>query len=310
MGGSPFWHSIHKIKGFFKLGAKFALGEGSRIRFWTDWWTGSAPLQARFPRLFAISSDPAVLVSQAFHDGWDLRFRRVFGEEEANQWTQLRLEIEDLSPSVGQDSVSWALEAAGVFSSHSLYMKLVQGATVLHANDIWAISVPLKVRIFLWQLARGRLPSNEQIQHRHGKSDGKCSMCGQPESVDHIFFSCVLPRFAWSATRSILGVAWNPSSFADWFAIIQRFRGNTRRALWVLFACQCWALWTTRNKFTIESKFPKKPANVLFKMLILLQQWRPLRKAQVLPLTNELERLLKAIYVETSVPSSVASLPT
>jgi hypothetical protein len=36
IGGSPFWHSLHKIKEFFKLGARFQLGNGEWIRFWTD----------------------------------------------------------------------------------------------------------------------------------------------------------------------------------------------------------------------------------------------------------------------------------
>jgi hypothetical protein len=35
-GGSPFWHSIHKIKDHFKLGAKFILGDGASIKLWTD----------------------------------------------------------------------------------------------------------------------------------------------------------------------------------------------------------------------------------------------------------------------------------
>jgi hypothetical protein len=43
-GGSPFWHSIHKIKDFLSLGLRFDLGNGERFRFWTDLWTGDFPL--------------------------------------------------------------------------------------------------------------------------------------------------------------------------------------------------------------------------------------------------------------------------
>jgi hypothetical protein len=35
-GGSQFWRSINKIKHLFKLGAKFELGNGERVFFWTD----------------------------------------------------------------------------------------------------------------------------------------------------------------------------------------------------------------------------------------------------------------------------------
>jgi hypothetical protein len=41
--------------------------------------------------------------------------------------------------------------------------------------------------------------------------------------------------------------------------------------LWTFFAAQSWALWTTRNKFTIEKKFPQQPANCIFKCLLNLQ---------------------------------------
>jgi hypothetical protein len=47
-GGSQFWRSLNKIKQFFKLGAKFEIGNGHRVLFWTDWWLGEAPLAIAF----------------------------------------------------------------------------------------------------------------------------------------------------------------------------------------------------------------------------------------------------------------------
>jgi hypothetical protein len=77
-GGSPFWHSLHKIKDFFKLGARFKLGNGERIHFWTDLWTGDSPLCSRFLCLFQIASEPGCLVSQVFLQGrWEISFRRT-----------------------------------------------------------------------------------------------------------------------------------------------------------------------------------------------------------------------------------------
>jgi mannosylglycoprotein endo-beta-mannosidase len=62
-GGSPFWRTLHKIKHYFKLGAKFTVGNGSKVRFWTDLWTGDSPLSSRFVRLFQISAEPEGLIS-------------------------------------------------------------------------------------------------------------------------------------------------------------------------------------------------------------------------------------------------------
>jgi hypothetical protein len=93
----------------------------------------------------------------------------------------------------------------------------------------------------------------------------------QVEDAAHIFFTCSLSQFAWSGTRELLPVDWNPSSFVDLFAIFNPFKGILKRFLWMLFAVQRWELWITRNKFSIEVKFPKHLANVLFQTTIILQ---------------------------------------
>ena len=94
LGGSQFWRSLHKIKSYFKLGAKFLAGSGTRILFWQDWWTGESPLCTRYARLFDISTRQDLLLAQAHSmDGWRLNFRRSFGEEERNQWQLLLQEI-------------------------------------------------------------------------------------------------------------------------------------------------------------------------------------------------------------------------
>ena len=121
VGGSQFWHSMHKIKNLFKLGAKFSLGNGKLIRFWRDWWTGEGPLKDRFPRLFDISGSPNMLVSHAFDGvGWMIHFRRNFSEEEMTQWTTLWDEIKDLSPNVS--SAQWC---PGLWSQRGCFQSLL-----------------------------------------------------------------------------------------------------------------------------------------------------------------------------------------
>jgi hypothetical protein len=95
-------------------------------------------------------------------------------------------------------------------------------------------------------------------------------------------------------------VAWNPSYFVDIFVIFQRFNGRAKKLLWLLFVAHSWALRLTRNKATIEAKFSRQPANLIYKTLILLQQWRILQKAEMVPLLDEAIALLKDIYYNTS----------
>jgi hypothetical protein len=81
-GGSPFWHNIHKVKDIFKLGAKFILGDGHCINFWTDWWNSDGPLCARFEHRYQIAQDQNLKVCQAWAGNrWLIRFGRNFSVE-------------------------------------------------------------------------------------------------------------------------------------------------------------------------------------------------------------------------------------
>jgi hypothetical protein len=66
VGGSPFWHSLHKINGFFKLGIRFHPGRNSNISFWNDLWIGEEPLSVRFPNLYSKSSETDLKLGQAY----------------------------------------------------------------------------------------------------------------------------------------------------------------------------------------------------------------------------------------------------
>jgi hypothetical protein len=111
----------------------------------------------------------------------------------------------------GQDKVSWHLEQAGTYSVKSMYAKLSQGTMVAQFKDA---KVPLKIKIFSWQLALDKLPSGQQILSRHEPSNGLCALCGAPEDASHIFFACSLASFSWSVTRQLLGCNWRPANFA------------------------------------------------------------------------------------------------
>jgi hypothetical protein len=208
-GGSQFWRSINKIKHFFKLGARYTVENGEKVCFWTDWWVGEAPLAIRFPRLFDICSYQAISVAQAIPvSPASLHFCRSFGHEDRELWISLVNETSAVSLSSLPDSVSWGLESNGKFSVSSLYRKITP--SLPHESMLWSAKLPLKIKIFLWQLAKGRLPSNAQINRRHGASDGNCALCGHAETVDHIFFSFHLACFAWSGIREALGCSGTP----------------------------------------------------------------------------------------------------
>ena len=127
-------------------------------------------------------------------------------------------------------------------------------------------------------MLRNRLPTSDNVAKRNGPADGTCTVCGLGEDANHVFFRCHLARFAWSAVREAFHSNWNPASGNDLIAILKTTRGTSSRIAWRCVGALLWAIWTTRNKITIEKKFPNHPADVIFKCHLFLQTWTPLGK--------------------------------
>jgi hypothetical protein len=214
VGGSPFWKSLHKIKHFFKLGAKHMVCDGKRTMFWLDLWAGRRPLRDSFPTLFSICDNPQLLVASACEEPSRLRFRRSFNLAARREWEELQRILDEINLCPGEDKVVWNLDPSGCYSVSSMYNKLSEGASVAFARDIWAAKLPLKIRIFTWQLVLDRLPSSLLIASKFGPATGRCALCDLPEDANHIFFSCSLARFMWSVVRQLLECRWSPTSFA------------------------------------------------------------------------------------------------
>jgi hypothetical protein len=121
-------------------------------------------------------------------------------------WAALVHETSGVELTLAPNAVVWALENNGRFSISSLYRNINQGPSLPHEKLLWSAKFPLKIKIFLCQMAKARLPSNAQISRRHGAADGIYTLCGQPETVAHIFFACDIAAFAWSGIREAFGV--------------------------------------------------------------------------------------------------------
>ncbi|KAE8768434.1 hypothetical protein D1007_60080 [Hordeum vulgare] len=192
--GSQFWKSIQGIKDDIRLGLRLSVVIGSGTHFWLDPWLDGDPLGFQFPRLFAICDDPAVLIiAAAFEDRWHFAFRRSLGPAEAREWESLKAVV-PLPTSSANDSASWSLSPSGQFSVSSAYVALCRVPVLPWLSPHWKAPLPLKIKIFVWQLLHDRLPSGTEVLKRHGPGNGTCPLCHVPETGTHILFSCVALR--------------------------------------------------------------------------------------------------------------------
>jgi hypothetical protein len=229
-----------------------------------------------FDDLYRMVSEPNCCVSDCWDDGeWTMDFKRALSIHEFNNWLLLKVLLQPITlyPE-SNDSVTWALERKGHFSTRSLYRFLTdRGFSSKVARFIWRARMPLKIKFFLWQVFNNKLQVASSLVKRGWKGDVNCCLCGKIESANHILFHCHLTKLIWGMIRDIFHLDSCSSSLQDLnFRWLQGKGPLPSHLLIFLFAGIAWALWTARNKMAIEKHFPKAPSEVMYVAISLLQK--------------------------------------
>ena len=115
-----------------------------------------------------------------------------------------------------RDEVYWALDSSKSFTTKSLYRFVTnRGVSIPEAENVWKAKLPLKIKIFLWQLKHNKLQVATSLKRRGWKGSVYCCLCGKVETNNHVFFGCSIPRFAWCCLRDAFGWARCPTDLSD-----------------------------------------------------------------------------------------------
>ena len=128
-------------------------------------------------------------------------------------------------------------------------------------QSVYVAAVPKQAAV------RGSLKKN-------WKGDGRCILSRVVESVDHIFFECVISSFIWRSCMEALGCDRPPANLPDFLNNWLPLGCSDYRLKLFQFGVVAWAIWVNRNKMTIEKTFPTSPIDVLYKSDVFMQQWR------------------------------------
>jgi hypothetical protein len=118
----------------------------------------------------------------------------------------------------------WEIQKNGRFSVNSMYKAIMYREVVPKKDMIWKLRIPLKIKIFLWYLKNGVILTKDNLAKRKWKGNVKCCFCDSNESIQHLFFDCILARFMWNAVYISFGI--HPSRnvasmFGNWLKGVQ-----------------------------------------------------------------------------------------
>jgi hypothetical protein len=152
--------------------------------------------------------EPNSYVVDCIDDGqWVVEFRRSLSINEYNRWLDLLGELQAVELNSNLDSVIWALESNKRFSTKSLYRFLTDcGVASKMAVYIWKAKLPLKIKVFLWQIFNNKLQVAQILIKRGWKGSRDCCVCGKSKSVEHIFFKCHIAKFVWSMIEEVFNL--------------------------------------------------------------------------------------------------------
>ncbi|KAE8681544.1 hypothetical protein F3Y22_tig00111318pilonHSYRG00062 [Hibiscus syriacus] len=194
----------------FLSNMKCALGDGSKINFWEDFWTDVRSLKHALSRIYNLAvikhgkvKDFGNWINDAWV--WNVDLRRSLFEWEKIVWDDFMLKISSVKPIFSKaDCLRWISSTDGVYSPKIYCINVACEGEVEDRfwNLVWANLAPPKVEFFVWRVVQQRIPSLTKLSKRGvvGIDSTLCMFCNEaPESINHLFCHCKI----YGATGSV-----------------------------------------------------------------------------------------------------------
>ncbi|KAL4366257.1 hypothetical protein GQ457_05G004610 [Hibiscus cannabinus] len=185
--------------------------------------------------------------------------------------------------SFGTDLPCWRWEHKQLFTTRSAYASL--GNSSCHSSKvwklIWTLSVPQRIRTFVWLAVHGKLLTNQERMRRHLSTTASCSLCNNASKyVLHVLRDCVRARTIWFQVIHRRKLAdFNSLPLHEWFTCAlsesdDYFKDGDDKA--AKFAIICWILWNRRYKclFDVDYKGSEPILVECSRMLAILRAKR------------------------------------
>jgi hypothetical protein len=188
-----------------------------------------------------------------------LVFRRRLWGDLAVEWCKLLDIIHGTNLSPGDDKVSWNLGDKG-FSVKSLYNALQTRVPIKVFRKMRVLKVSAKVKFFLCCLMWGKTLTKVNLLKRGWTGSKQCIFCASDESIDHLFFACLI----WGIFQCAFDSPKQPHQMCEVNIWLNKIQGSRRLLAKNILATAFWALWKTRNKACFDNIMPSDPCDMIY----------------------------------------------
>ena len=267
-----------KVKDVYMSGRKVNINKGDLARVWHDPWVDNGILRERFPVLYDICQDQDCTVASFVDNDYNLPFRRrLFGELE-EQWNWMVCEAKKMPLNENPDAISWSLNSGGRFTTKSVYKWLERDLSGRNYKWVWKAAIPLKIKIFLWQLFQDAVLTRDNMRRRNWPGNPVCSFCTNVETANHLFFACPLARTVWGVLGLTVGASCAPRSIWQSLAWMYNLLPGGKKFYMMIIAAVCWGIWCLRNKTTFDKYNARSPLEAVFTACSFMLYWAGLLK--------------------------------
>jgi hypothetical protein len=246
-GSSQFFKSLMWAAKAAKMGYRWKIGNGEKVKFWEDNWLGSSSLAIQLWNLYAIVNEK----NKTVHDLWDgntlkCTFRRRVGPSMFRDWEDILQLASTITLNDEQDELIWTFSSNGIYSSQSLY-KIINfrgGVQPVHTPAVWKLKIPPRIHFFLWLFTKNKILTRDNVGKRKQTEDNICLFYNEPETIQHLFFDCVVAKQMWVKLSECIEI-----ECGDYFESIAKYWLSHKKCIVInLFTfAALWGLWKLRN---------------------------------------------------------------
>ncbi|KAF7823171.1 putative ribonuclease H protein At1g65750 family [Senna tora] len=255
---SRLWNGIADSWKYVQDGMVWRLGDGKRVRFWSDPWlpNGLALCQYSLAPFSDADLDKVAADFVSASGGWEWgKFDFLL----PNEICSLIAAVPPPSCVVQGDHVAWRHSSDGVFSTKSAYLAITkEDGTVRHSfwKLLWKWKGMEKVRSFLWLCGHDRLLTNVARKRRGLAATDVCARCnGAAEDLLHTLRDCAKARCIW--LKLVHPSKWHlffNVPRLNWLSLNLGSNMGWHGSDWgVIFAYACWYIWRMRNAEIFDS---------------------------------------------------------